>query len=93
MFLKRVESSNIEAVGYDETTAELFVLFKNKGLYSYKGVPAGEFPLLRGADSVGKYLNTNIKKVYESEHIWDDDARYNEIVSNIEEPTNEDLPE
>lgn len=59
-----VESSNIEAVGYDEDSSTLQVEFKNGGTYQYFDVPERVFEELRDADSVGKYLAANIKGVY-----------------------------
>lgn len=59
-----VESSNIEAVGYEEESATLQVEFKNGGMYQYFDVPERVFEELRDADSVGKYLAFSIKGTY-----------------------------
>ena len=42
----------------------LEVEFKNGSVYSYFDVPGGEYSNLVGAESVGKYLNQNIKNNY-----------------------------
>jgi hypothetical protein len=83
--LKQVESSNIDKVGYDEKT--LFILFKNGGLYKYIDVPSDIYDGLVVAESVGKYLNTEVKKKkFVCERIWDDDLIYKELVPpNIDE--------
>jgi hypothetical protein len=64
-----VNSSNVEAIGYDETNQTLYVRFLNNSLYIYKGVPVGEFEGLKGASSVGSYLHRNIKNLYPYERI------------------------
>ena len=58
----QVSSSNVQAIGYDEANQILYVMFNNNSLYSYQGVPIGEFWGLQNASSVGGYLNQNIKK-------------------------------
>jgi hypothetical protein len=59
-----VDSSNIEAVGYDVDSSTLQVEFKNGGTYQYFDVPERVFEELRDASSVGAYLAANIKGVY-----------------------------
>ena len=61
-----VDSSNIEAIGYDPTTQELHVQFLNSGdTYVYYNVEKWVFDEMMQADSKGSYLNTNIKKRYD----------------------------
>ncbi len=64
MNMTHVESSNVEAVGYDPDSSTLQVEFKNGGTYQYFDVPERVFEALRDADSVGGYLAANIKGVY-----------------------------
>lgn len=64
MEMTNVDSSNVEAVGYDEDSSTLQVEFKNGGVYQYFDVPEVVFIGLRDADSVGRYLNANIKGTY-----------------------------
>ena len=59
-----VDSSNVEAVGYDEKSSTLQVEFKNGGMYQYFDVPEDEFIGLRDASSVGGYLAARIKGTY-----------------------------
>lgn len=59
-----VESSNIDAIGFDFEKEELFVDFKNGSSYKYDGVPADTFRGFMTADSKGKYLIAYIKGVY-----------------------------
>jgi hypothetical protein len=59
-----VNSSNIAAIGYDSESGVLEVEFTNGTVYSYSGVPMGEYDGLLSADSKGKYFNANIKNRY-----------------------------
>jgi hypothetical protein len=59
-----VSSSTISAIGYDPDTQILEVEFLNGSVYEYSGVPSSEHDGLMNADSKGKYLHANIKKVY-----------------------------
>jgi hypothetical protein len=64
MKMINVDSSNIEAIGYDENSSTLQVEFKNGGMYQYFDVPEEVFIGLRDADSVGGYLAARIKGTY-----------------------------
>lgn len=64
MEMTTVNSSNVEAVGYDDGSETLQVEFKNNSTYQYFDVPEFAFEELRDADSVGRYLNMHIKGVY-----------------------------
>lgn len=59
-----VDSSNIEAIGYDDAAEELHVQFLNSGYYVYSGVPRYKYDELMNAPSKGSYLNREIKGVY-----------------------------
>lgn len=61
-----IDSSNIEAVGYDSDSQELHVRFLQSGeTYVYYNVDEWVFQDLMRADSKGAYLNTNIKDQYQ----------------------------
>jgi len=60
----KVESSNIESIGYDEESKTLIVEFKSGSTYSYIGVPSIVFKKMLESDSKGKFLNNNIKPVF-----------------------------
>lgn len=63
--MARVESSSIDAVGYDSTRERLIVRFLASGnTYVYLGVDAATFEDLLSAPSKGRYLNAHIKGVY-----------------------------
>jgi hypothetical protein len=59
-----VSSSNISAIGYDPDGQVLEVEFTNGAVYSYSGVPPGEYEGLMNADSKGRYLHASIKGRY-----------------------------
>jgi hypothetical protein len=59
-----VSSSNISAIGYDADSQVLEIEFTNGAVYSYSGVPLGEYEAFMNADSKGKYLHANIKNRY-----------------------------
>lgn len=66
-----VESSNLQAIGYDPDNMELYVDFLNGSRYRYFDVPEDVFDEFQVADSKGKFLHQNIKLPgYEYERIW-----------------------
>jgi len=60
----RVHSSNIRAVGYDLDEHVLEVEFHSGGVYDYLDVPPEEALALLESDSLGRYLNAEIKPRY-----------------------------
>lgn len=62
-----VDSSNVEAVGYDETEMQLHVQFLSGSLYVYFDVPKEVFDDFMAAPSKGSFLNRVIKGVYHYE--------------------------
>ena len=62
-----VDSSNVESIGYDPDTRELYVHFKRSGNYVYSEVEEWVFGEFLQADSKGRYLNQMIKGVYNYE--------------------------
>ena len=65
MEMKPAKSSNISELGYDDNTKELHVKFKHgNGVYVYKDVPKETFDKMTESESLGKFLNTEIKNVF-----------------------------
>ena len=58
-----VESSNIESVGYDETTSSMYVKYPS-GTYKYDGVEKSVYESLLTSTSKGRFMNENIKGQY-----------------------------
>lgn len=60
-----VTSSNIKSIWYDEGNSILEIEFNDNSIYQYVNVPGNEFEWIMSADSHWKYLNENIKWIYE----------------------------
>ena len=64
--MEYVDSSNVEAIGFDRDNQELHVRFLKSGdTYVYYNVEEWVFHEFLQADSKGIYLNANIKGSYE----------------------------
>jgi hypothetical protein len=57
-----VNSTNIEAIGYDSAEQQLHVRFTGGSTYVYFDVEEFEYDELLMADSKGSYLNREIKR-------------------------------
>lgn len=57
-----VRSSNIDAVGYDPVSSELYVRFTSGTTYIYLGVGQALYEGLLSAPSAGRFLNRNVKR-------------------------------
>lgn len=68
MEMIKVQSSNLDLVGYDKETKSLVIKFHN-GSYKYFGVPKQIFLNLLNASSKGRYHNDFIKDVYQFQKI------------------------
>lgn len=61
-----VDSTNIEAVGYDSSAQELHIKFLKTGItYVYYSVEEWRFDELMRSDSKGRYVNLEIKPNYQ----------------------------
>jgi hypothetical protein len=60
-----VESSSLASVGYDANSRSLEVQFVHGAIYVYSDVPLEVFEGLMAAESKGRYLNSNIRDVYQ----------------------------
>lgn len=58
---EQVDSSNVNALFFDEPSQTICVRFNNGGLYTYMGANMEIYMNLRMSESVGKYLNSVIK--------------------------------
>ena len=64
--MRYVESSSVEAIGYDKNTQQLHVRFLKSGAtYAYYDVDEWVFDEFRQAESRGRYFNDHIKEVYD----------------------------
>jgi hypothetical protein len=61
-----VESDAVEATGYDRERRELWVHYRDGGTYVYSAVPERVYREFLAADSMGAYVNREIKPIYEA---------------------------
>lgn len=61
MNMEPVTSGHIESVGYDSQLRVLRVQFKHGRTVDYRDVPPEIHESMMAAESVGKFLNANIK--------------------------------
>ena len=59
-----VSSSNVGSVGYEAGSMTLEVEYLSGSVYQYFDVPEYEYDGLMSAESVGRYVNQNIKPNY-----------------------------
>lgn len=64
MQLETVESSTIHAIGYDESSHTMEVIFNNGGIYVFVDVPPAEYKAFLKAESKGRHFNANIRNFY-----------------------------
>jgi hypothetical protein len=62
--MEYVDSSNIEAIGYDAEARDLWIRFTSGRTYVYSDVPPATYDDIIRADSKGSYLNREIKPNY-----------------------------
>ncbi|MGW4928262.1 KTSC domain-containing protein [Agromyces sp. NPDC004153] len=66
--MELVQSSNVEAIGYDADSSELWVQYWGGKTYIYDNVPDSTYHELIGASSIGSYMNRQIKPNYQFRH-------------------------
>jgi hypothetical protein len=63
----KVDSTAVEEVGYDAERRWLDIRYTGGKLYRYFGVPPEAYRALLVADSIGAFVNTEIKGAYDYE--------------------------
>lgn len=63
--MKECKSSQIKRHGHCAATNTLCVEFANGGTYHYQNFPAKQYEELCKAESIGKYLHTNVRGKFE----------------------------
>lgn len=66
---KRVSSSCIESVAYDEGDEYLEITFVKGTTYGYRGIPKDVYEGLMGAKSHGQYFLREIKPKYDGHKV------------------------
>jgi hypothetical protein len=64
-----VDSSSVTSVGYNPTTFELEVEFRNGRTYRYQQVPIAAYRLLLRAPSIGEFVNKQIKPRFAAKQV------------------------
>ncbi len=59
-----VDSSNVEAIGYDPEHSQLYVQFKGGDTYVISDVPQEIYDEFLNAPSKGSFYNRSIKPIY-----------------------------
>lgn len=62
MELRKVKSSNIDSVGYENEN--LYIQYQSGIIYKYKNVPKVIYESLMDSDSKGRFMNSEIKNKY-----------------------------
>jgi len=75
-------STNVESLLYDFGASELLARYKRDGadaIYQYPDFPASTWQALAEADSKGRYINLNVKGIYNFNRLrisrWPDNQR------------------
>lgn len=64
MQLTTIDSTMLYAVGYDEASQTLDVVFRTGGIYRYVGVPYEVYQALLVAPSAGRYMQDHVIGAY-----------------------------
>lgn len=59
--MKAVKSSSVDSHGYDAATKTLAVKYQGGGVYHYAGVPQDLADRIAKAESVGRFIATDLK--------------------------------
>lgn len=62
-------SSNILSAGYDPASKTVEIVFKNGAVYRYAGVPKETYEGMWKAESMGKFVHSNIATKYKFKHM------------------------
>lgn len=84
--MKKVESSQIEAIGHEPTTNTLFIQFKKGSVYSYGNVDADLHKRFMESESQGSFFYKHIKPFAKPAHdTVDNQYPFHKLRSNVEE--------
>jgi len=61
---RKISSSDLASIGYEENSQILEIEFNNGAVYQYSGVSRSIYENLIAAASKGHYFNSNIKGCY-----------------------------
>jgi hypothetical protein len=66
---QHVQSTAVRSVGYDAGNWVLQVKYANGKVYNYFRVPPEEYARVMGSESMGSYLNQEVKPYYTHEEV------------------------
>lgn len=69
MVFEQVNSSNIDAAGFDPIQNKMVVKFKSGAYYEYLGVPELVYQHFKAAQSKGTFFSQNIRNNYNCSQI------------------------
>lgn len=69
MEMQKVESSNIEAIGYDIDNQTLNIDFKGTGIYNYSNFPKELFDEFASSTSKGSFFHRKIRSQYHANKV------------------------
>lgn len=78
-----VDSSQMDSVGYDPGTNEMYIEFSNGSIYKYFEVPKRVFVDLLSSKSQGSYFHTDIRMKYSYEKYKPDNGENNDKPTDI----------
>ena len=67
--MKKVESSNLEAIGYDDVDRSLYIDFNSGGRYQYLDVLPHIYPEILDAESPGSYFRKFVMEKFKHNRI------------------------
>jgi hypothetical protein len=67
--MTRVDSSAIDAIGYDDAAHTLTIRFSSGEVYAYYGVPPAVFDTMRSAPSKGQFFSDHVRDRYDYRHL------------------------
>lgn len=62
--MQKVQSSNVDSVGYDESKGDVHVQFLDGSRYVYESVPHDVFDALVASPSIGAFISRNMRGTY-----------------------------
>jgi hypothetical protein len=68
-------SDAVVKYAYDREARQLYVVFTGGGLYRYLGIPPREIARMEGAESLGTFVNQEIKEIKEIKPNYDGERR------------------
>jgi non-canonical (house-cleaning) NTP pyrophosphatase len=69
MDMIEVKSSVLKSIGYDAEAQKVHVEYQNGSTFAFVAVPADVYEKFKNSESVGKFMNAELKGKYVSERV------------------------